>query len=138
MYLIFIFLIWRQTLISQENMTRDIFSWELLFFTNAYKIANITTHKDFQYLFAITLKPDPPRQITWPQPDSVIHSTVKQMTSKFSHSWCWFRELERAEPRMDRWNIDEKLNVWFVAWHQRHLLHWCNEEEREQEVKTGR
>lgn len=39
---------------------------------------------------------------------------------------CWFRELERAEPEMDWWNIDEKLSVWFVAWHQRHLLHWCS------------
>lgn len=27
------------------------------------------------------------------------------------------------------WNIDEKLSVWFVAGHQRHLLHWCNERE---------
>lgn len=40
---------------------------------------------------------------------------------------CWFRELERAEPGMDWWNIDEKLNVWFVAWHQRHLLRWGGE-----------
>lgn len=45
-------------------MTRDILVENYCFFTNAYKIANITTHKYFQYLFAIMLKPDPPRQIT--------------------------------------------------------------------------